>query len=538
MKFFGKDWLKKPNNNVDSSKKPNADWDSGEIRGGFHNHLFTISYDGEKNLGEIGPLKHYLLNYEALRLRSWEAVLTSDIANTVLLKLTSWVIGSGLKVQAEPSKVVLKSEGITLNSEDFNRVSEARFKIYGNSKKCDYAKQSTLGEIANIAYKNAEIAGDLLVILRYDKNNLSIQLIDGSNVCSPLGNSNFFGDAALTGNKILHGIEFSKTGEHIAYYVRNSALSYERIPARGENSGAKMAFLVYGRKHRIDNCRGIPLLATVLESLSKIERYKEATVGSAEERQKIVYAIEHGINSTGEDPRTGNVTKAIIQAHDADAKKEVPVDINGIQLADKIAVTTNKTTFNMPNDSKLTSLDSKNELSFKDFFETNFNFFCSAVEVPPEVAKAMYNSNYSASRAAIKEWGHTLDVKRKYFSDQFYQEIWNFWLYIEILKNKIQAPGYLEAIAKENDMVIGAYHNARFIGPSVPQIDPVKEVEAIRRKLGESAAAIPLITIEQATEELANGDSDSNMEQFALEMQQARKLKIVQQPEKVIPPKT
>ncbi len=31
---------------------------------------FAVSFDGEKNLGEIGPIKDYNLNYDALRLRS------------------------------------------------------------------------------------------------------------------------------------------------------------------------------------------------------------------------------------------------------------------------------------------------------------------------------------------------------------------------------------------------------------------------------------------------------------------------------------
>lgn len=511
---------------------PEVDADFGMT--GTYRELFVVSYDGEKNLGEIGPLKHYMLDYEALRLRSWEASLTSDIAQIALTKQVTWVIGSGLKLQCEPNKTVLKSEGVTLNPEEFNTTVEARFKVFCNSKKVDYAGQSTLNQLANTAYKNSVISGDVLVVLRYEKKQITVQLVDASAVCSPGTNNPFYMEAVKNQNRVLHGIEISPKGEHLAYFVKIAPLQWERIPAKGAASGRKMAFLVYGRKHRIDNHRGIPVLSTVLESLSKLERYKEATIGSAEERQKIVYFIQHGINSTGEDPREKALTKGILLAHDADAKTEIPLDVNANQLADTIAATTNKTTFNMPQDSKLETLESKNELYFKDFFTTNFNFFCAAIEQPPEVALSMYNSNYSASRAAIKDWGHNLDVKRKYFSDQFFQEVYNFWLYIEILNFKVQAPGYLKAIDQGNDMIIEAYQAARFIGPGVPQIDPVKEVTAIRSKLGVQAAAIPLMTVEQAIEELGYGDTASTFEQFSKEVESAKKLKIVL-PEPTVP---
>lgn len=529
MKFFDKIFGKP----TPIPEPPKVDADFG--MNGTYRELFVVSYDGEKNLGEMGPLRHYMLDYEALRLRSWEASLTSDIAQIALTKQVTWVIGSGLKLQCEPNKTVLKSEGITLDPETFNSTVEARFKVFCNSKKSDFSGQNTLNELSNIAYKNCLISGDVLVIMRYEKKQITVQLIDGSAVCSPGSNSEFYSSAVAAKNRVVHGIEISPKGEHIAYFVKTAPLQYERIPAVGSSSGRKMAFLVYGRKHRIDNYRGIPILSTVLESLSKLERYKEATIGSAEERQKIVYFIQHGINSTGEDPRAKALTKGIMLAHDADAKTEIPVDVNANQLADTIAATTNKTTFNMPQDSKLETLESKNELYFKDFFTTNFNFFCAAIEEPPEVALSMYNSNYSASRAAIKDWGHTLDVKRKYFSSQFFQEIYNFWLYIEILNFKIQAPGYLKAIDQENNMVIEAYQAARFVGPGVPQIDPVKEVNAIRLKLGDKATSVPLMTVEEAIEELGYGDTSSTFEQFATELEDAKKLKIIVQ-EPIVPP--
>ena len=93
---------------------------------------------------------------------------------------------------------------------------------------------------------------------------------------------------------------------------------------------------------------------------------------------------------------------------------------------------------------------------------------------------------------------------------------------MEILSNKIQAPGYLVAVNEQNDMVIESYQNARFIGVMVPHIDPVKEVTAERMKLGNKF--VPLTTAQKATEAVGGGDYDSNVDQVIEEVKLAEEL--------------
>ena len=160
---------------------------------------------------------------------------------------------------------------------------------------------------------------------------------------------------------------------------------------------------------------------------------------------------------------------------------------------------------------------------------------CAAVEMPPNVALSKYDDNYSASRAAIMEWKHTLLIKRKKFADQFWKPIYELWFTVMVLQNRIQAPGFLAARENKNYFVVLAYLNARFAGPNVPHIDPVKEVTAERLKLGVTSAAIPLTTVEAATEALGDGDSVSNMVQYADELEESKKLGI-EMPEPELPP--
>ena len=492
---------------------------------------YGMTFNGEKNVGDLGPIRQYSLDHNSLRLRSWQLFLESEICQIVFQRHVRWVIGDGLKLQAEPQADVLESEKITADTSDFSKAVEARFRVYSSSRMVDYSNMEGLAAIATKAMKDAIIGGDVLVVLRLVKGTVKVQLIDGAHVGNPNGVS-FLGNGetlADNGNRIRHGIEIDATGQHIAYHVRKGGtnLEYERIPARGAKSGALMAFMVYGLKYRLDNIRGIPLISAVMETAKKMDRYKEATLASAEERAKIPYTVEHDLLSTGENPFNSPTLKAL-QATMGNAGTDAGAEAfaEAALVAQTIAATSNKNVYNMPGGSKLKALESDAENNFAEFFTTNIDLVCATVGIPPNVAMMKYNDSFSASRAGLKDWEHSMQVTRKDFAFQFYQNVYNFWLSVEILSNKIVAPGYLESVAKGNAMALEAYQYARWAGTPVPHIDPVKEVTAQRLMLGEDSANIPLTTFEAAAENLNNGDFQSNLTQYADEKKASGKLGI------------
>jgi len=481
-----------------------------------YSNLFSVSYNGEKNVGEIGPIKNYLMDYDGLRARAWQSFLESEVTQTVLNKFTLWVVASGLRLQAQPNQTVLKSEGIDIDVELFNEIVEARFSVWAKSKSADYSGMNNLVTIGQEAFKGSKTGGDMLVVLRTINKTLKVQIIDGVHLSSPL-----MSPTLPNGNVIKNGIETDPKGQHIAFYVKTGFNKFERIEAISKSSGLTTAFLVYGKRYRVDNNRGIPIVATVLETLAKLERYKEATVATAEEIAKVVYQIVHGTASTGENPFSKQLAKQL------DLGNQTPVEINGKALADQVQSTTNKQAINMPIGAEIKSMNHGNgHADFKNFYQPNVELVCAAIGIPPNVAMSIYNDSFSASRAATKDWEHTILVNREDFSYQFYQKIYEYWLHLEILKFKIDAPGYLEAFYENNEMLLSAYRAARFTGPLFPHIDPMKEAKAERIKLGPLAENIPLTTIESATEALNSGESDSNMAQFSKELKYAKELKL------------
>lgn len=482
-----------------------------DIAYGYQYPIISRVWDGEKTLGELGAVMKTVPDFDRLRLRSYHAYATIDTVKIIASKYFYWTIGSGLKLQSEPNRIVLKSEGIGNDDKlytEFQKTVEARFAIYANSKQCDYLNEKSLHELALDTYQGVFLGGDMLAIARFEDNGPNLQVISGEHLKTPQMDSKFLKEAELAGNYIEHGIEIDKKGKHVAYYVatkskKQGLVEYERIPAIGAKSKKRLAWLISGKKISPDHLRSVPAMSQSLEKINKLDRYTEASVTKAEQAAKIVYSIEHLEYSTGENPLDQIVARKRGEVVSGDANNSVLAD----GLANRIAETTSGQTFNMPNGASLKSFDSRIETSFSEFYSTIFKSIAAGVDVPPEVAMQEYNSNYSASRAAINSFGYIVVVNRNKFANDFYIPFYKLWLEFEILNNKVKAPGYFENIT--NFMVTESYSQCRFTGKNMPHIDPLKEVKAVREMLGIDGAD-PLISREQATEMLGAGQWDEN----------------------------
>lgn len=484
--------------------------------------VVTEHFDGEKTPGEMGVIRNLLPNHEALRFRVYEAELKSDIVKIITGKFFKWVVGSGLKLDAKPNLDVLKTEGILEKDlKQFRKDVEARFSIYAKSKHSDYHFMDNLHGKADEAFRTSFLGGDCLCVLRVNKNNdLSMQVIDGQHLSSPVFDGAMVKAVQKRGNTLHKGIEVSANGRHIAFFVlvkeKDGIFSkHKRILARGKKTGRLIAWIVYSDKHRIDHHRGIPKITSILEKVEKLDRYTEAAVGSAEERAKIVFTIEHDKDSDGENPLIGKARQAAGMLNNA--SPETAGYALGEKTAATIAATTSKQTFNMPIGSKLKALHSTTEIQYDSFSKAVFYFLCAAVDIPPEVALQQYEQNYSSSRAAINGWGYVVNIYRQKFAEKFYQPFYDMWLELEIIKNKITAPGFISALQKNNYMITESYSSAEFTGVNMPHIDPLKEVNAIRKMLGNKTD--PLISREKAAELLGVGDWEKNIEKYEQEQE-------------------
>lgn len=504
-------WKKEENKHEVTNQIVNAlTVDSGTRLGGS----YSIGFDGEKNYGEIGPVVDYNLDYYKLASRSWKSYMDSEIAKTVFDKYSIWIIDKGLKLQSLPAVTALKSEGVDIDLENTTKLIESRFNIYSKSKRASFNNMSNLNQLSKDTFKTSIISGDCLVVLRVKKGNLSVEIIDGRYV---KGGYN---------NNAINGVECDSTGKHINYYVAKENGGFEKISAWSK-SGFRMAFMVYGSKYKIDSRRGVPQIATSMESIAKMDRYKEASLKKAEEQANVVYSIEHENYSDGSNP----MASTLARSYDVDSNtidNANSYDSQGAILQNKVQSSTNGTAIDMGLGRKLKAFETTGQLEFKEFYETNANPICSAMGIPPNVAFSIYNDSFSASRAATKDWDHTIDVRRDDFQCQFYDPIYSLWLHLEVMKGNILIDGYLTAFMNDNWIITESIYNCKFTGPLFPHIDPLKEVNAERAKLGPQYKDIPLTTGEDATERLNSGDFVANQEQASKELEFSKNLNIYQ----------
>lgn len=487
--------------------------------GGTSTVIAVERYDGEIEHGEMGPPKDYIVDHTALAARSKQAYLDNDLCRAVVDKFAKWVIGNGLKVQPEPFVSVLEREGISdITIDGFSKEIQPYFQIFAKSKTADWSRENNLHQLAYLATINALLAGDCLVVGRLTEGRLSFQLIDGQNITTPIGYTTKVG---TKGNRIKDGVEINSKGEHVAYHVRveDHSVGTKRIPAYGKQSGMRMAWLYTGVKYRLKDVRGIPILSSTLQTMEKLNKYRDATVGAAEEQNKIIYQVVHDKESSEESVFGGNMMKALNKnAGDQDVSQSD----DGQNLTNTIFATTDKQAIDNPKGAKIEPLQkSSMESEFGQFWDKNLQIFCAGVDMPYEVALEIFNSNFSASRAALKAWEHTKNVWAEHAGQEFYQPCYNLFFTVKVLENKIQAPGYLQAFLNNDWEILESYRNVRYIGKNVPHIDPVKEVKAKREALGKNGDNIPLTTVAEATESLNEGDAETNMIKFGEEKRQA-----------------
>lgn len=483
-------------------------------------------WDGEKSQGELGAPINYVPDYTNLAYRSWKAFTESDIAQIIVNARVDWVIGQGLTLSAEPATDVINKEGYNFNTPEFVKETEQRYKLYTNTRYSVYSQMHDFNKAQRLAERSACVGGDVLIIFRVGEQGPNVQLIDGRAVQDPT-DASMVAEAEERGNKIIHGVEIDgETGEHVAFYINKEDYTSVRILAYGELTGRLQACLKYGSEYRVDDVRGLPLLSAMLEKITKIDRYVEASISGVEERAKVIWTWKHDNTSDGTNPDIAAIAHAASGGVVPDTDT---VAATNKELADTgllIARSTGKTVYNLPIGVSLEALESRLELNMAPFVNENFIYISAAARVPYEVALMKYVNSFSSSRMATQSWLHILQIERNISTQYLQKPFYNLYLDIRILEGKIQADGYRNAILKNDVELIQAYRECRFTGTGVPQADQKKETENSIMKIQNN-----LSTIEKETEILNGGNFESNIKKRAAEMKLIEKEMPEQKPD-------
>lgn len=411
-----------------------------------------------------GPDADITANLGTLRERSRDLCMGEALAIGALKTIRSNEVGSGLRLNAQIDANYLgMTDEQALAWED---ATEREFALWADTKMCDAARRCTFGELQALARLSQLMSGDVFALLpilprageRYD---LRIQLLEADRICDPIPRP--------VDLDLLGGVEVGEHGEPVAYHVIDihpgdlgfpgqlrlvRMPTWKRIPAFGEQTGRALVLHLM-ESERPGQRRGVPLLAPVMEKLKQLSRYSHAELMAAVVSGMFTAAI------TSERPSAmpGQVIPQNQQVADQDP--------NTYQLG-------NGAVLGLLPGEKLEAVNpGRPNAGFEPFVRAISQQIGVGVGIPREVLFKEFNSNYSASRAALLEAWKMFTVGRTWLAAGFCQPIYEQWLAEAVARGIISAPGFFS-----DPMVRAAWCGSEWHGPTQGQLDPTKEVEA------------------------------------------------------------
>lgn len=451
-------------------------------------------------------------NLSLLRQRSRSLYMSAPLAVSAIKTNRTNIIGSGLKPKP---KIDFEKLGMTVDeAENWERQTEKEFALWAESKFCDVTGVNDFYEMQQLACMNWLLNGDACALIDYERKNnnympysLRLHLIESDRICNPntTGKEIDLLKKAENGNRIYNGVEINKKGGVEAYYICNTypasnlnlKKEWVRVEAYGKKTGTPNVLMIF-EAERPEQYRGIPYLAPVIESLKQLTRYAEA---------ELMAAVLNGVFSLfiKTTSPAGDIPFSGIIGDD----ERVSSDPNDYELGAGIINVLN------PNES-IDVVDAKRpNINFDGFVSSMAKYIGAALEIPVEILIKSFNSNYSASRAALLEFFKAVKMKRAWLVNDFCKPVYELWLTEAAAKGRINAPGFfLDPAIKK------AWCGCIWNGPAQGQIDPVKEVTAARERveLGISTREIEAI-------ETMGGDFMTNAVQLEREAKEMKKIK-------------
>lgn len=450
-------------------------------------------HDGEKYPGGFGYTELLTADYWTLRARSVQLFKTNLYARGIVRRLVTNIINTGLALEATPDEQILGMGDDALAA--WSELVENRFHLWERSPElCDHKGQQAFGALQAQAKLTAIISGDVLVVLLQDPVTglPRVRLVDGARIQSPSP----FGEPGLApGHTVRHGVELDRDGRHVAYWVLQEPDSagrrrVERLPRVGASTGRLQAWLVYGGPKLLDEVRGEPLLAVMLQSLREIDRYRDSVQRKATVNAMLAMFIQKDMETPGSRPITGGAVRKGTEVAAGPGKERKVYN-----FAEMIpgAVLDELAPGEKPQGFKSDGTDEK----FSDFEAAIINAIAWAYEIPPEILTLAFSSNYSASQAAVNEFKLFLNVVRADWGDDFCQPIYVDWLLSETLAGRIVAQGLLEAWRERRLFDrFAAWISADWTGAIKPSVDLVKQANGYALLIKEG-----LITRDRAARE-------------------------------------
>lgn len=398
----------------------------------------------------------------------------SLIARGIVTRFVDNVINVGLNWEASPMWDLLPGSP-TSEKDRYNwtNLVEARWALYTRSKESTVEGDKKFSQLQRILYRTSLVDGEFFVVYRYlsdpkRMSPVSAQIIRSTQVVSPT-DAKTLKAIEQKSHKIDHGIEYDSTGKKIAIYVQepgyNLSKKIVRIPFYGNN---RRFVSHHADVENPGQVRGISPLSALVYELDKLTEYDIAELEAVVSSALWIASIEADVNAT-----PGRAPKIQPNFSNKDISQDAPkagletVEINGRALImNNLSPGYSMKAWepNRPN---------PNYTAFVEAFETHI---AGSLGMPLSVARQKFGSSYSAARAELLLFWNSIQVRRDNFA-VFLDEFYEAWFSEEVRSGRIVAPRFDQPVEHR------AWLEGTWNGISRPNVDPLKEVNAVEKRL-------------------------------------------------------
>lgn len=438
----------------------------------------SAGYSKRSLFNWIAPLKSGKTEISAnqnktLVARAYDAYRNQDIARAAVTQVKTNAVGCGLKVNPNIDAEYL---GLTEEQEDeLESAIEREFDLFTNN--CDAERTLDLEGLQLLSLATFLISGDSFANTFFheypgDIYALKIQIIDADRVCNPMGINDT--------KEQIRGVQINEIGAPIAYKVLRAHPADVYIDSEGTltwdtvdafDKLGRRRFLHIFEKDRPGQVRGVSFLAPILERLKQVDRYSDSELMAAVVSSYLTFFIESptaesstpGFTKVGEDPRDP-------------AKK----DSFELGPAAAIELTAGK---------KVTIANpSRPNASFEQFFFAMCRSIGASLGLPVEEVLLLFNSSYSASRAAMLKAWKLYSHKRSTLVKMFLEPIYGLWFDEAVHRGAL--PHVTDYWNNPRRRI--AYQRHDWLSSGRGAIDELAEAQAAGERIKNGLSSIPL----------------------------------------------
>jgi len=483
-------------------------------RNAIFSSVFGSSHmvSGEKyEDGVSGSGTSLVFDHKGMRANVRRMMYDSPICKAIVDRFVSTVIDKGLVLESTIDADVI---GITeAEAQKWTRDVEKKFNLWANSKSCHRSGTMNFYQAQKFYAFSMFRDNDVFVRMYYNDdpqllNPLQFSFIDPNQI-----GEDGFTDTSGT-ESFEDGIKRDSKGIEVSYnvLVQTKPYTYKNVNISKQKHGR--TYMLHGFiENYAGQTRGYPFLAHAIQDFNNLEDFSLAQVKKAIIQSNITIFTkpQAGENASNPMPQMSiSGAGVVVQEETApipSAEIEEGVTYTGIPQA----------YFSRPG--SMGVFDSKNGDELKPFANTspseNYGSFVDAkvdylsasVGMPIEMLKMKFNNNYSASRATLLMYWKVVEKHRQDIASDFLDSIYEMWLSEEIASGRVKVFGW------NNPRIKQAWLSSRWIGSSLPNIDPLKQAKAIKENI-----ELGLSTLERESRNHNGTDGATNRRKLAEEL--------------------